>query len=224
MPQQNIFRWRNGRGWIVLSGGGSTELDAVSHIAARVLGRTVSQGPLAYIWAAGDIEAADRDMDALRDLGARTGYLVDILTEDDTSLRTQLQQAGVIILGDGPDTLRLRHALPGVVLESIESAFERGATIYGIGQSATILGAYGIESAQIVQGLEWLTQAVIMAHYTPEQADLLREWIHESNATYGLGLGQGAALAFGPRGDVEVWGNQAITVTLGEQYHPGSSQ
>lgn len=187
-----------------------------------MLGHTVSQGPIAYIWAAGDIETADRDMDALRELGARTGFLVDILTEDDDSLRTQLREAGVIILGDGPDTQRLRDALPGIVIESIESAFERGATVYGIGQSASVLGAYGITSNQLLEGMQWLSGAAIMARFAPEDADLLRDWVQESTAGYGLGLGEGAALAFGPRGELEVWGNQAITVSLGEEYHPGS--
>ena len=222
MPQQTIFQWRDGRGWLVLSGGGGSndEMDAIASIEASILGRTMSQGPIAYIWAAGDIETADRNMDALRDLGARTGYMIDILTEDDESLRTQLREAGVIILGDGPETQLLRDALPGVVIESIESAFGRGASVYAIGQSATILGTYGIEGNQLLPGLEWLSQSAIMAHYKPADADLLRDWVQESAATYGLGLGEGAALALGPLGELEVWGNQAITVTLGEQYHP----
>jgi hypothetical protein len=29
----------------------------------------------------------------------------------------------------------------------------------------------------------------------------------------------GAALAFGPSGELEVWGNRAITVSLGQSYN-----
>jgi hypothetical protein len=73
------------------------------------------------------------DMDALRELGARTGYLVDILTEDDNTLARQLSEAGVIILGDGPRRDVLRDALAGTALRSIEEAFDRGATLYAVG-------------------------------------------------------------------------------------------
>lgn len=222
MPQQNIFRWRAGRGWLVLSGGGhSDDSDDVSSIEARVLVHTVSQGPITYIWAANDLETADRDMDALRDLGARTGYLIDILTEDDTALFSQLSEAGVIILGEGPNTDMLRDALPGIVIDGIESACGRGATLYAVGESAALLGTYAIDRDQIVTGQDWLTGAIIMADYTADKAEILRQCVHESGAHYGLGLGYGAAIAFGPLGEVEVLGNQAITVLLGEHYDPG---
>lgn len=221
MPQHNIFQWRSGRGWLVLSGGGRSDVsDDVSRIEASMLGHTISQGPIAYIWAASDIETADRDMDALRELGARTGYLIDILTEDDDALFTQLSEAGVIILGDGPDSALLRDALPGIVMDGIESAFSRGATVYAVGQSAALLGTYGAYTHGMLPGIEWLSGAVIMPDFVADKADLLRDYVRHSEADYGLGLGFGAAIAFGPRGEIEVWGNQAITVSLGEHYGP----
>lgn len=224
MPQHNIFRWRSGRGWVVLTGGGHGNIsDDVSCIEASMLGHTISQGPIAYIWAANDIENADRDMDALRDLGARTGYLIDILTEDDDALFAQLSEAGVVILGDGPNSALLRDALPGIVMDGIESAYERGATVYAVGQSAALLGTYGATIDGVLPGMDWLAGAVIMPDFIPERADLLRDLVHDSAADYGLGLGFGAAIAFGPHGEIEVWGNQAITVSLGEQYGPDDS-
>ncbi len=225
MPQHNIFHWRGGRGWLVLSGGGSSaDSDAASSIEAHMLGRTTSQGPLAYIWAASDIETADQDMDALRELGARTGYLVDILSEDDETLSTQLSEAGVIILGNGPQYDVLHDALPGVVMDAIASAFERGATVYAIGRSAMLFGAFSPRGDAFTTGLTWLAGAIIMANYKPENAALLRDYVHGSGAAYGLGLGHSSAIAFGPSGEVEVWGNRAITVTLSERYAPGSGR
>ena len=38
---------------------------------------------MAYLWSAGDIEAADRYLEYVRDLGGRTGYLLDVLAEKD---------------------------------------------------------------------------------------------------------------------------------------------
>jgi hypothetical protein len=218
MPQVNIFQWRDGAGWIVLSGGGMWESEDNLNIHARILGRTVSQGPIAYIWAASDIETADHHMDVLRDLGARTGYLVDILTEQEDVLFQQLSEAGVIILGDGPNSEALREALVGVGQRGIEEAFRQGATIYAIGQSAVTMSAYQVQGNQLVPGFNWLANAIVMPDYDAGQADGLRDLVQQLPASYGLGMGQGAALALGPYGEVEVWGNTAITVSLSHGY------
>jgi len=214
MPQVNIFQWRDGAGWIVLSGGGLWESEDNLNIQARLLGRTVSQGPIVYIWAASDIETADHHMDVLRDLGARTGYLVDILTEQEDVLLQQLSEAGIIILGDGPNSETLHEALVGVGLRGIEEAFRQGATLFAIGQSAMMMGAYQVQANQLLPGFNWLANAILMPDYHAEQADGLRELVHQIPNSYGLGMGQGAALALGPYGEVEVWGNAAITVSL----------
>ncbi|RPJ01000.1 MAG: hypothetical protein EHM39_03970 [Chloroflexi bacterium] len=218
MPQATIFRWPSGLGWLVLSGGGPLDSDDNTSIEAAVLTRTVSQGPLAYIWAASDLESADRHMDLLSDLGARTGYLVDVLTEDDSTLFRQLSEAGIIILGDGPRQETLRDALAGSALRGIEEAFVQGATIYAVGASATLLGAYVVEDGELKPGYRWLEHAAILPGYTAERAEFLHGVVQQVPDGYGLGLGHGAALAFGPLGEVEVWGNQAITITLGKNY------
>lgn len=223
MPQANIFRWRAGNGWIVLSGGGPPDADDNLAIEAGVLTRTVSQGPIAYVWAARDIEAADKHMDSLRELGARTGYLIDILTEDDDTLSRQLREAGVIILGDGPRVAVLRDALVGVAWRAIEESFSRGATLYVAGQSAAIMGAYMIPDDTAgdapSDGAGWLADALILPGYAPDQADDLRDHVAQlPDGGYGLGIGAGAALALGPDGSVEVWGNTQITVSLGRSY------
>jgi len=221
MPQVNIFKWRAGNGWIVLSGGGDW-LDAnVQAIEAAVLTRTVSQAPLAYVWAAGDLDTADRHMDALRDLGARTGYLVDIVTEGEDALYQQLSEAGVIILGDGPNTRTLRQALAGIALGGLEEALFQGATIYAPGASAGLLGAALVEQGALVEGFGWLESAVILPGYTPDQAGALRGWVPRVPGGYGLGLAAGAGIAFGPQGEVEVLGSGAVTVSLGQHYDPG---
>ncbi|NDJ76592.1 MAG: hypothetical protein GYB65_10070 [Chloroflexi bacterium] len=217
MPQVNVFNWRAGAGWIVLSGGGPIDSDDVNNIEARMLQHTVSQGPIAYVWAASDLEAADRHMDSLRELGARTGYLVDVVLEEDDALRAQLSEAGVVILGDGSRIERLYDAMSGVVLRGIEEAFRRGATIYAVGQSAAMLGAL----VPAGDGFGWLANAVIMPAYTAQQADQLRDGVLRQPGGYGLGIAAGAALALGPQGEVEVWGNASITISLGQDFTPG---
>jgi hypothetical protein len=221
MPQAKLFRWRTGSGWLVLSGGGSFETEDVQSIEASILGHTLSQGPLAYIWAASDIESADRHMDSLRDLGSRTGYLVDIISEEDDLLFRQLTEAGLIIVGDGAQRDMLRQGLIGTAIRGIEDAFSRGATVYAVGQSAALFGAYLLESETMVAGFNWLAHSFILPGYTADQSPYLRDCVQKTEHGYGLGLGQVAALAFGPRSEVEVWGNAAaITVSLGPAFDP----
>jgi len=193
-------------------------------VEAKMLGHTVSQGPVAYIWAASDLETADQHMESLRDLGARTGYLVDVLTEEDDLLFRQLNEAGVIILGDGPQTETLRQALVGTALRGIEDAFSRGATVYAVGWSAALFGSYTVDNDTLIPGFNWLAQSIIMPTHTPPEADGLRGWVRQVPNGYGLGLGQGSALAFGPTGEVEVWGSAAITVSLGRHFESGSGK
>lgn len=224
MPQVNIFQWLAGNGWLVLSGGGPLESDDVLSIEAAMLGHTVSLGPIAYIWAASDVEAADRHMDVLRDLGARTGYLVDVLTEEDDLLFRQLAEAGVIIIGDGPEREKLRQGLMGTAIRGIEDAYRRGATVYAVGQSAALMGAYLVQDGSVASGFNWLAHSLIVPGYRPEQSERLRDCLQQASKGYGLGLGVGAAMAFGPRAEVEVWGNTTVTVALGPNYDPNAKK
>lgn len=224
MPQLNVFRWQPGRGWLVLSGGGPPESDDVQSVEAHLLARTASQGPLAYIWAAGDPDSADHQMDSLRDLGARTGYLVDILSEPDEEIYAQISEAGVIILGDGPQQEVLYDALSGVVLDAIRSAFSRGATVYAVGLSAEQFGAHRVGQRDLVPGLQWLERAIVVAGYTPDMAEGLRQVVRQTPHSFGLGIGQGAAVALGPLGEVEIWGSAAVTVALGQEYTAGADE
>src|SRR5574341_438648 len=162
MPQTSIFRWRDGRGWIVLSGGGNFQADETLDIDTAVLSRTVSHYPLAYIWTGGDIERGDRYLEYVDELGGRTGFLIDVMTEDDATIKTQLSEAGIIVLGDGIQIQRLYNGLAGAAIEAMQTAFDNGATIYAQGYSAMLLGAWFQASEDVLSpGLGWLTNAII---------------------------------------------------------------
>jgi cyanophycinase-like exopeptidase len=212
MPQANVIRWRDGAGWLVLSGGdtsdtGDIEADALAYVHAG--------DPVAYVWAAGDVETADKHLTALEDLGAPTGYLVDVLTEDDDTIRRELAHAGLVLVGDGPNAKGLRAGLLGAALDGITAAFERGAVVLGIGQGAAILGSFMTGQA----GIGWVEGAIIVPHYDQDDAPAhLRELLQQHPQAYGLGIARGSALALGPSGEVEAWGAGKVTVTLGRNF------
>ncbi|HLY25371.1 MAG TPA: hypothetical protein VKQ72_03460 [Aggregatilineales bacterium] len=214
MPQANVFRWRDGAGWLILSGGDDPNSADSTEIEAETLARLAPGDPLAYIWAAGNVEDADERLTALEELGAPTGFLVDIMTEDDETLRRQLSEAALIVLGDGPDGAQLRSSLLGAALDGISAAYERGAVILGVGSGSAVLGGFLGEK----DGLKWVERAIIQPHYELEaSAAALRAQLANHPEAYGLGIGTGSALALGPQGEVAAWGKKQITVALGSK-------
>jgi hypothetical protein len=228
MPQANVIRWREGAGWLVLSGGGYAtgggdssddhlsdddfSSEEITEIEAEALTRVAAGDPIAYVWAANDLETADKHLEALHDLGGPTGYLVDVLTEDDDSLRQQLSGAGMIVLGDGPNARELRSGILGAAIEAIGVAFEKGAVVLGVGSGAALLGSVLTEQA----GLAWVENAVIVPGYERDGQDaLLRDLLAKHPMAYGLGISTGSALALGPNGEIETWGKKQVTIALG---------
>jgi hypothetical protein len=222
MPQSSIFRWRDGAGWLVLAGGGALDSDEASEIDGHVLLRTVSHGPLAYLWSAGDIEDADRFLEYVRDLGGRTGYLLDVLSEKDDDTLKQLGEAGIIVLGEGPQYERLHSALTGPVLTAIQNAYNNGATIYARGEMVMALAGWMPTTGGNLQpGIGWLDGALVMAPYSDKQSERMKSWLKDVIPdSYGIGIGQDAALALSPDGEIEIWGKKAVTVLLGQNLSP----
>ncbi|MCC7209743.1 MAG: hypothetical protein IT323_20715 [Anaerolineae bacterium] len=213
MPQVNVIRWRDGEGWIILAGSSAESTEEALDIAAQALGQNRLHEPVAYVWAAGDEDSADRHLDLLEDLGAPTGFLVDILTQDDETIRRQVEEAGMVILGDGPDVERLRSALQGAASEGIAAVHDRGGVILGLGAGAAVLGSIVNGGGR---GLGWIEgAAIIPRHEDAGQSQRLRALLGEYPDAIGLGIGSDSALALGPDGQVEPWGAGRITVALG---------
>ena len=87
--QSSIFQWPDGAGWFVLSGGGDFQKGESENIDSSMILRSAADGALAYIWAASDLDTAENYLTYIADLGGRSGYPVDIVSEDDASLASQ---------------------------------------------------------------------------------------------------------------------------------------
>lgn len=218
MPHVNIFQWHDGAGWLILAGGKAGTV-SVEEVETLALGKTLPGEPIAYIHAAGNVETADRHLAALEDAGAPTGYLVDVQTEDDDTLREQLAQAGLIIVGDGPDLGALRNGVTGAALEGIGQAFARGSSVLAIGGGAAVFGQNFETDGQIREGLAWLVRALIIPNYQADRdTPQVRSLLEQLPDLYSLNIGPESALALGPNGEVELWGENAVGVTLGAAY------
>lgn len=220
MPQTSIFQWRDGGGWLVLTGSDDFASDQMNSILANTLARVISLGPIAYIWAAGDVDVADKHLELLADMGSSTGYLVDAISEDNETLKEQIEQAGLIILGDGLNVAHLHGALEGVVIQAMTKAHQTGATILGIGAGATMLGQWLLnEEMQAQPAFGWLKNALVVLDNLENET---HEFLRYQPTAYGLGLAKGSGIAFAPDGAMEVLGNQQIRVTLGKELTQGN--
>ncbi len=221
MTRSSMFEWQQGAGWLILGPRSDTQTGPSDAIDSRVLTRGAADGPLVYIWAANDLESADQYLDYVQELGGQAGYPVDIVSDDDETLTEQLAEAGVIVIGDGPHTDRLFNSLHGAAIRDIQLAFEQGAVVYGAGLGAEVLGQWFLHGSDSMprKGFGWLANAAIL---TDDGSQAMKEQLQrlllEEPTAFGLGIGANSALAFGPDGQVEAWGDRHIAISLGKAY------
>lgn len=215
MPAQNIFRWRDGRGWLVFS----SEAQPDSEVRGLALGRAAADGAVACVALSRDPAAADRLLDDVEDLGAPSGYIVDVFSEDDPTLRDRLGEAGVIIIATDFSAEGVRSTLTGAAVEGMEAAFSNGAIVLVEGAAASAFGTWIFRGDGTVgQGFDWLTNSVVLtdASGVAEQA---REIFMQERESIGIAVGPRSAIAFGPDGEIETWGARDVTVALAAQFH-----
>jgi hypothetical protein len=214
MAIQDILRWSSGNGWIILSGGTS----AGGEVRAQALRRINAGGGVAYLGF--NESSGDETLDDMEDLGAPTGYLVNIVAEDDDTIREQLEDASLIMIDDSESAETWRDALPGAAADGILAALENGAVVLAEGRGAAALGAFMLDSSgQLVRGLGWLENLLILPAVTQlGQSQVAREALDQEADAIALGIGQESALALGPEGLLEVLGRSQVAIGLGRAY------
>ncbi|MFN8529439.1 MAG: hypothetical protein U0670_12575 [Anaerolineae bacterium] len=218
MPEANVFRWIEGRGWIVLSGRLSDVHGDAGDIRSLVLARSAADGGVACVSLSGDPQGAEKLLEDLESLGAPAGFIVDVFSEDDNTIQKRLADAGVIVIDSAPDAESARSALLGAPIDGIQEAFVNGAIVLLEGNSLSPFGSWLIKNdGSVVGGAKWLDSAVILPSAT-QLAMQVREVFELEPAAYALGIADGSALALGPDGEVQVWGRGQVAVALGSTY------
>lgn len=207
----HVLRWPAGLGWLVFSGGS----DGLSTIRAQVLRKAKPEGEVVYIGLS--VDDADEIMEDLGELGAPTGYLVDILTQDDDTIHREIKDAAVIVLPDDHPAEKLQGALMGVAIDAIREAYDAGAIVLAEARSAVLFGGvYVSEDDVVTAGLNWLEDTYIIPGVTSmQESELARSALATQSAAVVVGIGIGSALALGPDGQVETWGKRQVALGLG---------
>jgi hypothetical protein len=209
MPAFSVFQWREGRGWLVLAGAPQEET------RAQVLSRAAADGAVAVLSLPDG--QADLILADLEDLGAPAGYLVDVVTESDDELRYRIGEAGVVVISAAGDPDDVRSLLAGAALDGVETAFEHGAIVLAEGAAAQAFGAWLLSEGAVPDGFGWLGNLVIDIGPPPVGGEALAV-IEMNPEGVALALAEDAAVAFGPDGQVELWGSRRVAVTLGTAY------
>ena len=217
MTSNAALNWLDGRGWLVLAG----DVPASDSVRAHALGVAAADGGIAVI----AIHGADADAEQLladfEDLGAGAGFLVDLVADDDITLHDRLAEASVVIISDAGAATDVHSALYGAAVEGIQNAFENGAVVLVEGAGAMSFGTWMTldDSGDVVTGLDWLRGAFVLPG-TNQVADTsaAKMILTAQPHALAIGIGPGSALALGPDGQVEPWGQQQVTIALGPDF------
>ncbi|MEZ4666609.1 MAG: hypothetical protein R3E39_01595, partial [Anaerolineae bacterium] len=215
MARNNVLSWRDGRGWLVLAGGAAIG----SSIRAQAIGRTAADGGVAYValGASNSIEAVLEDFE---DLGAPSGYVVDVLSEDDDTIRSKLAEAGMVVISTDSDAETMHSGLLGAAAQGMELAFASGALILVEGVGSAVLGEMFVSSrGEYFNGLGWLDHALVLPGVVSiAETQVARAALVDHPSLMLIGIGDGSALALGPDGEFELWGDKQVTVAIGHSY------
>jgi cyanophycinase-like exopeptidase len=205
---------------LILVGGG--EWERTEDIGDRLLGHAAPYLPIAYLpTASGSLTSGEPLLRYYADLGGPRAYTVPILDAGDAREQANcdlLVDAGVIIIGDG-DPLVLAQSLRGSpALKAMTKAFARGSLIVGVRRGAVFMGEWVVaEGAPAGGSRGWgaVTRAVIVPSFVgAERESDLQEALRMRPGLVGIGLPERTALALGPEGQVETWGEGEVTVVV----------
>lgn len=206
------LKWLPSNGWIVLSG----RADPLSEIRAQALSRQNASGAIAYISLADDL--GDALMDDMAELGAASGYLVNLEEQDNNEIYERLSGAAMIVVDAADQGDRLIRLLRRTAIHALKEALNCGALLFFEGEAAATAGEFILtRDDRIESGLNLLQNALVATDIGSLAGDdALRAARDELPDAIFLGLATGAALALGPEGQIETWGERQVAISLGD--------
>jgi len=215
MAQSASLRWLDGHGWLVFSG----SVIEGSEVRAQALSRLAADGAVAYISLADD--GGDALLDDMEDLGAPTGYIVDIQHEPLPVILEQLKDVSMVVIEGSNSINALRQLLSVEALAGVRDAYERGAIVLLEGLTMNLFGKWFMsDEGDIFEGLAWLEDAFLEPNVTSvTESKALQDVLATQPTAIAIGISEGSALALCGDGKIELWGEKQVTISLGRNYH-----
>lgn len=209
-----ILKYLSGRGWLVFSGGNT----AGSPLRAKAIARAGAYGATVYISLAED--DGDALLDDMEDLGARTGFFVDPRYDSPEEIAEQMEMASLVVVEVGSSLDALHSALRGAAVEGLKTAYQRGAVLLFEGLASNLFGRWIVsDEGALLDGFDWVQNAFIEPQSLgAEDSRAVRAVLSEMADAVAINIDAGSALALGANGQVELWGEGNVTISLGRSY------
>lgn len=217
------IEWREGKGWLVLIGGTTYFWRGTEAIDRAAIDAISLDAPIAFVPAANcPPDYGTSFLAAYQRLGAPDGYVVPI-NDRESAYGAQnaalLREAGLIYFGGGDTTALLASMTDTPALEAVAEAYERGAVVVGMSAGAIGIAERGLSlGAGVLDGWGWLPHVLVSVHHNAERETSFEAALREHPEHLGLGLPEDAALALGPLGEIESWGDEEIVVKRGAAF------
>ena len=211
MLEKIPFNWLESNGWLVLSG----SKDTLSEMRAQALSRLNVDGAIAYISLAGDL--GDSLMEDMAELGAPTGYFVDLEDDDNNAIYERLKDASMIVIEPGDDVLTLKRLMTHTVIRALKEGLSLGALILFEGIASNLMGEYIVTlDGQMVKGLAFVNNVFISSNVDSilDVVDMQAVYATAPQTVF-IGIPYGSALVLGPDRYIETWGDRQVTISLG---------
>jgi hypothetical protein len=204
-----------GSGWLVISGGSLPDAQML-----RVLELTDRAGTIVAVVPRSEaLPQAEEWLSTWLDLSGRPGRPIDC--DAGNSLEETIAEASLILLPDlFPPQVVAQSIGQSDAVEYLLEAIDDGALILAEGDAAEALGEV-VEGrkdsgeADPTSGLNWIPSTLIQAHFAPSRSPdllLMRTQLMR------IGLPDGTAIALGPEGDREIWGETQPILTFGSRW------
>lgn len=228
MPQRGPLQWVDGEGWLILSGGGDWQRGETDAVTAHILSIANLDRPMVVLLSEGERERGYELLEYYARLGGPGGEVVILEGAqrqrlNEPRLLTAIAEAGILHLGGARPWILARGLRNTPALAQILKGYGtlQGLLIVGVEGGAAALGAWIAGSGQettTAPGLGLVRSAIIAPQFTTtEEAPALRAQLRQHPGFVGLGIPRGVALALGPQGQVETWGEGAVTAVVHEE-------
>lgn len=213
-----VFRRSIGHGWLLLSG----PSPAIEERALERLLEIVNPGQQGLLVGSGEhppgVVGWSEDLSALLEIEITP---VDLTNKQPTEIEEHMQEFEVLIFASDDinqwTDLFSQRILP--VLNEVSD--KRGWVCWFVGAAALPMGEWIFDSQQkeCRVGTHWLPGCLVLDHEgNLEDLAPVQDILRNQPLSYALNLVDGATLALGPAGEVDLWGTPPPSIILGSSW------
>ena len=217
-PSQ-VFRCPSSDGWIVISGSVPSFSSESPQLAERLIERVdLSRTPMCLLMGGMISEELRGFIDDVEALLQAPAMVIRAQNVSEIECEELYETAGLILLTGGQTQDWIRTLELSESCLKIKRLLQECGLVLATGPAATALGSWVFIDMEEkpIPGLGWLDGAVVLPNVQdPVEIPGVKKLISQHELSYALGFPQGAILALGPKGEVEVWGGTPPTIALG---------